>query len=105
MRESARPACRDSRWRRGWRRIRAKPRWPSSWAQAEAFLAENPEDVRGWEVLAPVYLQMGRGGDAVVAFRNAMRLDGETAMRQTGLGEALVATAGRHGDVRGPAGL
>jgi len=63
-------------------------------AQAEAFLAENPEDVRGWEVLAPVYLQMGRGGDAVVAFRNAMRLDGETAMRQTGLGEALVATAG-----------
>lgn len=63
-------------------------------ARAEAHLAENPEDARGWEVLAPVYLRMGRGGDAVVAYRNAIRLDGETAARQTGLGEALVATAG-----------
>ncbi|MCG6113621.1 MAG: c-type cytochrome biogenesis protein CcmI [Mesorhizobium sp.] len=63
-------------------------------ALAEAHLSENPEDVRGWEVLGPVYIQMGRGGDAVVAYRNAIRLDGETAMRQIGLGEALVATAG-----------
>jgi len=63
-------------------------------ARAEAHLSENPEDARGWEVLAPVYLRMGRGGDAVVAYRNAIRLDGETATRQTGLGEALVATAG-----------
>lgn len=63
-------------------------------ARAEAHLAENPEDARGWEVLAPVYLRMGRGGDAVVAYRNAIRLDGENAARQTGLGEALVATAG-----------
>lgn len=63
-------------------------------ARAEAHLANNPEDARGWEVLAPVYLRMGRGGDAVVAYRNAIRLDGETAIRQTGLGEALVAVAG-----------
>jgi len=63
-------------------------------ARAETHLAENPDDARGWEVLAPVYLRMGRGGDAVVAYRNAIRLDGETTARQTGLGEALVAAAG-----------
>lgn len=63
-------------------------------ARAEAHLAENPEDARGWEVLAPVYLRMGRGGDAVIAYRNAIRLDGESASRLTGLGEAHVAVAG-----------
>jgi cytochrome c-type biogenesis protein CcmH len=62
-------------------------------SRAEAHLAENPSDARGWEVLAPVYLRMGRGNDAAVAFRNAIRLDGATAARKTGLGEALVAVA------------
>jgi cytochrome c-type biogenesis protein CcmH len=62
-------------------------------AQVEAHLANNPEDGRGWEVLAPVYLRLGRFGDAVKARSNALRLNGETAERQTGLGEALVAAA------------
>ena len=34
-------------------------------AQVEAHLARNPNDARGYEVLAPVYLQLGRYQDAV----------------------------------------
>jgi cytochrome c-type biogenesis protein CcmH len=62
-------------------------------AQVEAFLERNPQDGRGWEVIAPVYLRLGRVEDAVKARRNALRINGETAERQTHLGEALVAAA------------
>ena len=60
-------------------------------AQAEAHLERQPNDGRGWEVLAPVYLRLGRFDDAVKARRNALRLNGETVERQADLGEALVA--------------
>lgn len=63
-------------------------------ARAEGHLAANPEDGRGWEVLAPIYFRMGRYNDAVVAYRNAMRLQGVTAAREIGLGEAIAANAG-----------
>jgi cytochrome c-type biogenesis protein CcmH len=62
-------------------------------AQAEAHLERAPDDGRGWEVLAPVYLRLGRLDEAVKARRNALRLNGETAQRQSDLGEALVAAA------------
>jgi cytochrome c-type biogenesis protein CcmH len=62
-------------------------------AQVEAHLESNPEDPRGWEVIAPVYLRLGRFDDAVKARRNVLRLDGETAERQADLGEALVGAA------------
>jgi cytochrome c-type biogenesis protein CcmH len=58
-------------------------------ARAEAHLAKNPNDGRGWEVLAPVYMRMRRFDDAVTAYRNVIRLEGSTAARQAGLGEAL----------------
>ncbi len=60
-------------------------------ARVEGHLAEDPQDGRGWEVLAPVYLQLGRYADAAHAWRNVIRLEGETAQRQAELGEALVA--------------
>ncbi len=63
-------------------------------ARAEAHLSVNPSDGRGWEVLAPVYLRMQRFDDAAVAYRNAIRLLGSTAERQSGLGEALVNAQG-----------
>ena len=44
-------------------------------------------------MIAPIYLRLGRFDDAVKARRNALRLNGETAERQTELGEALVAAA------------
>ena len=59
-------------------------------ARAEAQLAANPDDVRGWEVLAPIYIKMQRFSDAANAYRTTLRLGGSNASRQAGLGEALV---------------
>ncbi|WP_136658602.1 c-type cytochrome biogenesis protein CcmI [Nitratireductor sp. XY-223] len=63
-------------------------------AQAETHLASNPEDGRGWDVLAPIYLNLGRVADAETAYRNAIRLLGSTAPRQAGLGRALITQSG-----------
>jgi cytochrome c-type biogenesis protein CcmH len=62
-------------------------------AQVEAHLARNPDDARGYAVLAPVYLQLGRFDDAINARRKVLTLSGETALRQADLGEALTAAA------------
>jgi cytochrome c-type biogenesis protein CcmH len=59
-------------------------------AQVEAHLAQRPDDGRGWEVIAPIYLRLGRFDDAVKARQNALRLNGDSAERQAALGEALV---------------
>ena len=61
--------------------------------QAEARLASNPEDGRGWEILAPVYMRLGRYADSVAAWRNALRLLGDSAEREANLGESLTAEA------------
>ncbi|MDA4848128.1 c-type cytochrome biogenesis protein CcmI [Hoeflea poritis] len=63
-------------------------------AQAESHLASNPGDGWGWDVLAPIYLNLGRAGDAETAYRNAIRLLGSSASRQAGLGRALFAESG-----------
>jgi cytochrome c-type biogenesis protein CcmH len=62
-------------------------------AQVETHLERNPQDGRGWEVIAPVYLRLGRFDDAVKARRNALRLNGATAERESAFGEALVFAA------------
>ena len=62
--------------------------------RAEAHLAANPADGRGWDVLAPIYLRLGREGDAVRAYQNAIRLNGASAERESGLGEAMAYEAG-----------
>jgi cytochrome c-type biogenesis protein CcmH len=62
-------------------------------AQVEAHLVNNPEDGRGWEVIAPVYMRAGRFADAVRARANALRLLGATPAREADLGEAMVAAA------------
>lgn len=63
-------------------------------AKVEDQLAKDPDDGRGWEVLAPVYLRMGRATDAVAAYRNALRIQGESAERLSGLGESIVQASG-----------
>ena len=60
-------------------------------ARVEAHLAQHPDDGRGWEVIAPVYMRLGRYADAAKARANALRLLGPTAERQADFGEALVA--------------
>lgn len=59
--------------------------------QIEARLASDPKDGRGWAVLAPVYMRMGRFDDAVRAYEMANRILGETPERLSDLGEAMAA--------------
>jgi cytochrome c-type biogenesis protein CcmH len=61
-------------------------------AKVEEHLAKNPEDGRGWEVIAPVYLRLGRAADAAQAYRSTIRLLGSSAVRETGLGQAILAS-------------
>lgn len=63
-------------------------------ARAEAYLADNPQDARGWEVLAPIYARLGRFGDAATAYRKIIALEGASAEREAALGEAIVGEAG-----------
>lgn len=62
-------------------------------AQVESHLEKNPEDGRGWEVVGPVYMRLGRFDDAVKARRNSLRLNGENADREADLGESLMGAA------------
>jgi len=59
-------------------------------AKVEARLRERPEDAEGWDVIAPVYLRLGRFRDAADAFDRAARLKGETVKRLAGFAEATV---------------
>ncbi|WP_019906418.1 c-type cytochrome biogenesis protein CcmI [Methylobacterium sp. 77] len=61
--------------------------------QIEARLASDPSDGRGWSVLAPVYVRLGRFDDAAHAYEAATRVLGETPQRLSDWGEALVAGA------------
>ena len=59
-------------------------------ARIEKHLATNPDDGRGWDLLAPVYMRLGRYEDSARAYGNAARLLGETAERLLAQGESLV---------------
>lgn len=60
--------------------------------RVEESLAARP-DGRGYEVLAPVYLRLGRPQDAANAYGEAIRLLGPSAERYSAMGEALVMAA------------
>jgi cytochrome c-type biogenesis protein CcmH len=62
--------------------------------QVEAHLVAHPDDGRGFEVIAPVYMRLGRYDDALRARSEAMRLLGETPERLLNLAEASMAAAG-----------
>jgi cytochrome c-type biogenesis protein CcmH len=63
-------------------------------AGVEAHLIAAPDDGKGWAVLAPVYMRLGRYSDAVRAYGEDLRINGEDALRRSAFGEALVAEAG-----------
>lgn len=58
--------------------------------RVEEHLAKNPNDGKGYEVLAPIYMRMGRPQDAARAYAQALRIMGPDAQLQSALGEALV---------------
>lgn len=59
----------------------------------EAHLAAHPEDGRGFALVAPLYMRMGRYEDAANAYAAALRDNGEDAPRRAALGQALVMAA------------
>lgn len=66
----------------------------------ETRLKQSPDDGRGWDVIAPVYLRLERYPDAVFAFERALHLLGENPRRLAGLAEAvMLRDNGRVGDV------
>jgi cytochrome c-type biogenesis protein CcmH len=62
-------------------------------SQVEAHLEQSPDDVRGWQVIAPIYMRLGRFDSAVAAQRKLIALQGENADHDADLGEALTAAA------------
>ena len=62
-------------------------------SKVEAHLERHPDDARGYEVLAPVYMRLGRFGEAVTARHKLITLSGDSADREADLGEALTAAA------------
>ncbi len=66
--------------------------------QVEARLQSNPDDLRGWQVLAPVYMRAGRYADAVKAYQAILRLSPVTAAAQTDLAEAMILRDGGKAD-------
>ena len=62
-------------------------------AKVEDHVTRNPNDGKAWEVLAPVYMRIGRYDDAVRAWSNAISLNGSNAEREADFGEAMVAAA------------
>ncbi len=59
----------------------------------EAHLAGHPEDGRGFALVAPLYMRLGRYDDAAKAYAAALRDSGEDAPRRAALGQALVMAA------------
>ena len=50
-------------------------------ARVEAHLRANPDDCRGWDVLAPVYMRMGDFAHAAQAYERALRILGDSPQR------------------------
>lgn len=59
-------------------------------AQVEERLREHPQDGKGWDVIAPVYLRLGRYADSAHAFAEANRIEGESVRRLLGFAEATL---------------
>ncbi|WP_164854751.1 c-type cytochrome biogenesis protein CcmI [Devosia sp. 1566] len=62
-------------------------------ARIEAQLAQRPDDLRGWTVIAPAYVDLGRLEDAERAYRRVLELGGATPDVQTKLAEVLILQA------------
>ncbi|MCZ4271139.1 c-type cytochrome biogenesis protein CcmI [Maritalea porphyrae] len=68
-------------------------------AKIEKRLFDVPDDLQGWKVIAPIYMRQQAFEKAVTAFRNIVRLEGESADNLTDLAEASVLA--QNGDATG----
>ncbi len=66
-------------------------------ARAEEHLAKNPDDIRGWQILAPVYSRLRRFSDASFALKRVMVLSGNSPNSMADYGESLI--IGNRGEV------
>ncbi|MGD0720794.1 MAG: c-type cytochrome biogenesis protein CcmI [Roseiarcus sp.] len=62
--------------------------------KVEAHLLADPHDGRGFQVIAPVYMRLGRYDEAAKAYERALILLGEDAQMRADYAEALTAAAG-----------
>lgn len=62
--------------------------------KVETQLTRTPDDVKGWTVVAPAYMELGRYAEAERAFRRVIELSGESADRLTDLAEAIMLKQG-----------
>ena len=58
--------------------------------KVEVHLRNNPDDARGWKIIAPAYLQQRRFRDAASAYARSMELQERDAETLSNYGEALV---------------
>ena len=70
-------------------------------ARIEKHLAEQPDDARGWEIIAGAYERLNRASDAARAYRELLRIEGPSPERLLSYGQALV--YGADGKVSGEA--
>jgi cytochrome c-type biogenesis protein CcmH len=63
----------------------------------QSQLAANPDDLRGWTVLAPALAELGRFADAANAYKRIIALSEPTAELLTDQAEALLLAAGGEG--------
>ena len=63
---------------------------PELLARVEAHLRTNPNDLRGWSVIGPVYMRLQRYADAADAFRRVLSLGPPDAAVYASYGEALM---------------
>jgi len=63
-------------------------------AAAEQRLKDQPNDSKGWNVLAKTYFQLGRYDDAKRSMLNLMRIEGESAALLTSIADVTSLAAG-----------
>ena len=64
--------------------------FPALIAKVEDHLADSPDDLQGWQVIAPAYKRSERWSDAADAYANILRLSSPTAETLSDYAEMLV---------------
>ncbi|MEM7620138.1 MAG: c-type cytochrome biogenesis protein CcmI [Pseudomonadota bacterium] len=58
-------------------------------SKMQAHLQANPNDGKGWDLVAPIYLKLRQFAQAALAYKKALELQGETLERSINYAESL----------------